>query len=269
MSADQGSAEGSGREVARRVFAREFNEATYTFKESDDELAPNYTLLPTGERVNRLFVAGTLTETNDVGSESEYWQGRVVDPTGTFYIYAGQYQPEAASTLRQIETPTYVTVVGKPRSYKTDEGETNVAVRPESITQADEPTRDRWVVETADQTIERLQAFDEEINDYAQMARDEYGEVLSPYRDTAIAALESLDTTDTPPTPTKSESESKDTQPDGSASDSLAAHDGEQIEADALSRDEPGDPNESDETSPDDSAGVDDPVTDSILGDHE
>jgi hypothetical protein len=94
------------------------------------------TLLPTGDRVNRLFFAGTLTETNDVGSDSEYWQGRVVDPTGTFYIYAGQYQPEAASMLHQIETPTYVTVVGKPRSYETDDGETNVAVRPESITQS-------------------------------------------------------------------------------------------------------------------------------------
>jgi RPA family protein len=36
------------REVARRVFAREFNDATYTFKESDDERAPNFSLLPTG-----------------------------------------------------------------------------------------------------------------------------------------------------------------------------------------------------------------------------
>jgi RPA family protein len=107
-SPDDGS---PGREVAKRLFAREFNDATYTFKESEDELAPNYTLLPTGDRVNRLFFAGTLTETEDVGSDSEYWQGRVVDPTGTFYVYAGQYQPEAASVLRQIETPTYVTVV--------------------------------------------------------------------------------------------------------------------------------------------------------------
>lgn len=196
MSTNSDTSEPTGREVAKRLFAREFNDATYTFKESEDELAPNYTLLPTGDRVNRLFFAGTLTETEDVGSDSEYWQGRVVDPTGTFYVYAGQYQPEAASTLRQIETPTYVTVVGKPRSYETDEGETNVAVRPESISQVEESTRNRWVVETADQTIDRLQAFDEEINDYAQMTRDEYGERLAPYREAAIEALESLDATD-------------------------------------------------------------------------
>jgi RPA family protein len=227
MSANSDAAESTGREVAKRLFAREFNDATYTFKESEDELAPNYTLLPTGDRVNRLFFAGTLTETNDVGSDSEYWQGRVVDPTGTFYIYAGQYQPEAASTLRQIETPTYVTVVGKPRSYETDDGETNVAVRPESITQVDELTRDRWVVETADKTIERLQAFDAETNDYAQMARDEYGERLSPYREAAIEALESLDTTDASAAPGTSEAAS-----DAAGSDSSAG-DIEQVEADA------------------------------------
>ena len=227
MSASSTGGESTGREVAKRLFAREFNDATYTFKESEDELAPNYTLLPTGERVNRLFFAGTLTETNDVGSDSEYWQGRVVDPTGTFYIYAGQYQPEAASTLRQIETPTYVTVVGKPRSYETDDGETNVAVRPESITQVDEPTRDRWVVEAADRTIERLEAFDAEINDYAQMARDEYGERLSPYREAAIEALESLDATDASAAAATSK-----TAADAAGNDSSAG-DTEQVEADA------------------------------------
>jgi len=195
-NSNTGSDGGTGREVARRMFAREFNDATYTFKESDDELAPNYTLMPTGERANRLFFMGTLTETEDVGSDSEYWQGRVVDPTGTFYVYAGQYQPEAASTLREIDTPTYVSVVGKPRSYETDEGETNVAVRPESINQVEESARDRWVVETADQTIDRISAFDEETNDYANMAREEYGESISAYQEGAIEAIESLDATD-------------------------------------------------------------------------
>jgi RPA family protein len=198
MSANSDADGSSGREVARRLFAREFNDATYTFKESDDELAPNYTLLPTGERANRVFFVGTLTETEDVGSDSEYWQGRVVDPTGTFYVYAGQYQPEAASTLRQIEPPTYAAVVGKPRGYETDDGTMNVAVRPESVNQVDEPARDRWVVETADQTIERLEAFDDETNDYAQMAREEYGGSISPYREEAITALESLDESDEP-----------------------------------------------------------------------
>jgi len=119
------------REVARRAFAHEYNDASYTFKESDDERAPVYALLPTGERANRVFIVGTLTETEDIGEDSEYWRGRIVDPTGTFFTYAGQYQPEAASALRDIEPPAYVAVVGKPRTFETDDGDVNVSVRPE------------------------------------------------------------------------------------------------------------------------------------------
>ena len=190
------------REVARRVFARELNDATYTFKESDDDRAPVYSLLPTGQRANRVFVVGTLTETEDVGEDSEYWQGRVVDPNGdTFFMYAGQYQPDAASMLRELEPPAYVAVVGKPRTYETDEGDVNVSVRPESITTVDEATRDRWVVETAERTIERLQRFqgsDDEAtaNEYVQMAHEEYDLPVENYRRAVVEALESLETAD-------------------------------------------------------------------------
>jgi RPA family protein len=181
------------REVARRVFAAEFNDATHTFKESDDERAPLYALLPTGERVNRVFLVGTLTETEDIGNDNEYWRGRVVDPTGTFFVYAGQYQPEAATALRELETPTYVSVVGKPRTYETDDGSVNVSVRPESITAVDEETRNRWVVETAERTLDRIDRFDEEGNEYAEMAASQYESESTTYRDTVVDALEGLE----------------------------------------------------------------------------
>ncbi|GAB7009910.1 RPA family protein [Halorubrum trueperi] len=181
------------REVARRVFASEFNDAGFTFTESDDERAPVYALLPTGESSNRVFFVGTLTEKEDVGDESEYWRGRIVDPTGTFFVYAGQYQPEAASKLRDLEPPAYVAVVGKPRTYETDDGTVRVSVRPESITEVDADTRDRWVAETARRTIERVAAFDDEGNEYARMAREEYDLDPQTYKAAALSALEDLD----------------------------------------------------------------------------
>ena len=194
------------REVARRAFASEFNDAGYTFKESDDERAPVYLLLPTGQRANRVFIVGTLTETEDVGEDSEYWQGRLVDPNGdTFFMYAGQYQPDAASMLRELEPPAYVSVVGKPRTYETDEGEVNVSVRPESITTVDEATRDRWVVETAERTIERLNAFEAAesddggaVDEYVEMAREQDDPPTENYRRAVVEALESLESTDEP-----------------------------------------------------------------------
>jgi RPA family protein len=195
------------REVARRVFAGEFNDATYTFKESDDERAPVYVLLPTGERANRVFVVGTLMETTDVGTDSEYWQGQVIDPNGDrFYMYAGQYQPDAASMLRELEPPAYVSVVGKPRTYETDDGEVNVSIRPESITEVDAATRDRWVVETAERTLERVQAFTADdpddpddgatVDEYVAMAREQYDLPVENYRRLVVEALESLEADD-------------------------------------------------------------------------
>jgi hypothetical protein len=181
------------REVARRAFAREFNDAGYTFKESDDERAPVYALLPTGERANRVFVVGTLTETEDIGEDSEYWRGRIVDPTGTFFTYAGQYQPEAASALRDLEPPAYVAVVGKPRTFETDDGGVNVSVRPESISVVDAETRDRWVVETADRTLDRIEAFDDDENEYGAMAREQYEYPAATYTESVIEALQSLE----------------------------------------------------------------------------
>jgi RPA family protein len=181
------------REVAQRVFAAEFNDAAYTFRESDDDRAPVYVLLPTGAKANRVFVVGTLTETQDVGTDDEYWQGRIVDPTGTFFVYAGQYQPEAAGMLRETEPPAFVAVVGKPRTYETDDGGMNVSLRPEHLTRSNETARHRWVTETAERTLDRLDAFDEPGNEYAQMARERYGEMGSTYREAVITALEQLD----------------------------------------------------------------------------
>ncbi|SNR37241.1 RPA family protein [Halorubrum vacuolatum] len=184
------------REVARRVFATEFNDAGYTFKESDDERAPVYALLPTGASANRVFFVGTLTEKDDVGDDAEYWRARIVDPTGTFFVYAGQYQPEAASTIRDLEAPAYVAVVGKPRTYETDDGTIRVSVRPESITEVDAAVRDRWVVETAERTLERVAAFEDEANEYARMAREQYESDPTTYKASALAALEDLDESD-------------------------------------------------------------------------
>lgn len=185
------------REVARRVFASEFNDIGHTFKESDDERAPNYALLPSGDRANRILFVGSIIETEDVGDDGEYWRGRITDPTGSINVYAGEYQPEAAEVLREVNPPRYVSVVGKPRTYETDDGDVRATVRPESITTLDtgddkalaEAIRDRWLQETAEQTLERLEADD---GKYVEMAEEMYGD-REYLVDEVVEALETLD----------------------------------------------------------------------------
>jgi RPA family protein len=94
--------------------------------------------------------------------------------------------------LREVDPPVFVALVGKPRTYETDDGDTNVSLRPEHLTVVDADTRNRWVTETAKRTLERIKRFDDDSNEYAAMAREEYETTSDQYRQTVIQALEEL-----------------------------------------------------------------------------
>jgi len=155
MSSNSSPDDRPSREVAWRVFAAEFDDADYSYAESDEERAPNYVVTPTGARVNRLFVVGVLTEVEQVSDD--VLRARIVDPTGAFVVYAGQYQPDALASLERLDAPAFVAITGKARTFEPDDADTvYTSVRPESISEVDADTRDRWVVRTAEQTTERV-----------------------------------------------------------------------------------------------------------------
>ncbi len=151
---------GFSREVAKRVFAEELLKSSLAFRDGDDQYSPQYLLTPTGARCNRVFLVGTLTENDDIGGDTEYWRGRVVDPTGSIRIYAGQYDPQAARALAKIEPLAFVAVVGKPKLYVPEDGRIIINVRAETVQQVDEATRNQWILDTAKRTQERLKALE-------------------------------------------------------------------------------------------------------------
>lgn len=162
------------REPARRVFAAELRECRHQFKDGEDEKSPTYVLLPTGERSNRIFIVGTLTEKTRQGEQNVFYRGRVVDPTGTFFVMAGSYQPEAMQQLAKIETPAFVAVIGKPNLYPKPDGSFLVSVRVESITVVDKDTRELWVLDTAARTLDRVDAFIKGETKDAATAKEQY-----------------------------------------------------------------------------------------------
>lgn len=191
-SEHQQTAEIATREVAKRVFAAELNHSTYTFRTSKADEAPVYALLPTGEKANRVLIAGTVTKVENVGDEEEYLRARIVDPTGTFFVYAGIYQPEAMEALRDIQPPEFVILVGKPRTYKTESGRINVCIVPESVNVIDREARDRWVFETAAYTLDRYAAARDDPSQIATMAQKQYGGNGEVFGDVAAFALQDL-----------------------------------------------------------------------------
>jgi len=149
------------REIAWRVFAGEFNDAT---KEVSDggERSPSYVVTPLGAKINRLFIVGVLTDVENVGTdEAPMWRARLSDPTGTFHIYSGQYQPEASAALSKLKPPAFVAVTGKSRLFSPDPGTIYTSIRPEKVKVVDEGLRDYWTLEACRSLKRRLEALRE------------------------------------------------------------------------------------------------------------
>lgn len=90
------------------------------------------------------------------------------------------------ASLRAAEVPTYVAIIGRLRTYGPGD-RVNVVIMPESITDADELTREEWVAEAAAQTSGRIEAFEAEEAPFGAQAQDEYGGNLSELREAVVA----------------------------------------------------------------------------------
>lgn len=199
------------REVAHRLFATEFN-ASRAVIEGQGEKDPTYLVSPTGAKVNRVHVVGVCTDIETVGESGDLYKARISDPTGNFTVYAGQYQPEAAATLSELQVPAYVSITGKARTYEPEPGSLFISIRPEHVQVVDEHTRDRWVLETAKRTNERLQAsktlrdepeldqaglqaagLQENLAEGVSLSKEHYGLLdMAPYSEAASSAVNFL-----------------------------------------------------------------------------
>jgi RPA family protein len=178
------------REPARRVFAGELREVKLQFREGEDEKSPSFVLLPTGARCNRIFIVGTLTEKERRGDQNVFYHARIADPTGTFFLMAGSYQPEAMQQIARIEPPAFVAVIGKPNLFESQTGAMLVSVRAESVTSVDRETRDLWVIDAARATLERLEEFGK--TEDSKKAEEHYHPDPAVYRKMVYDALAQL-----------------------------------------------------------------------------
>ena len=141
--AENGS--GFGREIAHRIFAAELKESNLQAKEGNYQHSLQ-SLSPTGAKANRVSQGDVYKRKTSERILSS--RGRIVDPTGAFFVSAGQYQPEAAQGYFTSAPPEFIAVIGKPTTFTTKEGNVLVSIRAESMHVVDGATRDRWVVET-------------------------------------------------------------------------------------------------------------------------
>jgi RPA family protein len=200
------------REFAWRIFAGELNSSDFEHSEGG-ERAPTYLITPLGARVNRLLAVGVLTELENLGDVQEpMWKARISDPTGTFYVSAGQYQMEAAAVLSKLKPPAFVSVMGKSRVYSPEEGVVYISVRPEIVKEVDSYFRDYWILEACKSLKTRLDAvrealkleevtkdklmalgFRKELSEGIELAKRHYKEIpLERFEELLIDALRYL-----------------------------------------------------------------------------
>jgi len=137
-------------EGATRVFAGDFAGSTLSVQEGDPG-SPAWVVTPGGAWCRSVYLCGALTEVNEAGDSL---QCRLADPTGAFDIWAGGRGP-AADQIRKIPVPSFIGLTGTVQLRKNSEW--TVSVRLESVWEIDKAARNRWVVETADMMLGRLE----------------------------------------------------------------------------------------------------------------
>ena len=148
------------REIAWKVFADEFNDATLEIKGSREK-EPSYVITPLGAKINRVFIVGVLTDVENISEEGELVRAHISDPTGVFTLYSGRYQPEVTKKLSEIDVPAFVALTGKSRTFEPEKGVMYVSIRPETVSEVDEKTRNIHILETCKHTLERIEAMKE------------------------------------------------------------------------------------------------------------
>jgi len=149
------------REVAYRVFSKDLVKSTVVPR-GDGEFDVQYTKLPTGQLINRVFVCGALIDLQDFGSDTPFYKLRISDTKGMFEANIGQYSSEPAQMLAEkIEFPCYVAIVGKVKSREYNDM-TYFDISVEYMTQIDEDTYAKWIEETEEYTCARQDEYEDQ-----------------------------------------------------------------------------------------------------------
>ena len=153
------------RQSAVRIFAQEYSESSL-IERGVGEFDPSFVITKLGAKVNRCLVCGGLErmERRD-GDSGPFYRGQVRDPSGTHYFDVAPFQPElhpdAEELLARFETgdSILVSIVGRQKSNESEDGGIFTSIRAESFTEIDLESYKSWLVEAADATLRRLEAY--------------------------------------------------------------------------------------------------------------
>ena len=173
-----------------KMMIGEVSRTTHALEKGEGQYETQKYITPTGRTVGKITIMGTAVETEDRSGESMFWTMRVVDPTGSIQVTAGQYQPEAMRIIAEAEIPSHMIITGKIHIYEPEPGEKKVSIRADTIHTADRDTRDKMILDTAISSVREFPETPETIDKLKEIYGPNHD--LEAYRILALQAIESL-----------------------------------------------------------------------------
>ena len=144
-----------GRQSAIRVFAHEYRDATLPEKGSG-EYDPGFMVTRLGAKINRALIAGTIDSSERRESESgQSFRFNLIDVTGTHRVEVSPFNPELHPEAEEIHARFergdrfIMMVVGKQRSFTTEDGGVFTSYNAQEMREIDSQTYAEWLAETA------------------------------------------------------------------------------------------------------------------------
>jgi len=160
-----GNQQRSRRQTAIRLFAREFYESSLP-DGGQGEYDPRFVVTKLGAKVNRMFVAGVIERLERRDTErGPMFSGAVRDPTGLHLWSVGSFRPELHIEMEELVARFeggdrfLMACIGKSNHYTTEDGGFRCRMQMEDYAIIDREIYANWLVETADQTMRRIDAL--------------------------------------------------------------------------------------------------------------
>lgn len=165
-----------GRQSAIRVFAHEYRDATLP-EQGSGEYDPGFMVTRLGAKINRALIAGTIDSSERRESESgQSFRFNLIDVTGTHRVEVSPFNPELHPEAEEIHARFergdrfIMMVVGKQRSFTTEDGGVFTSYNAQEMREIDSQTYAEWLAETADATLRRIDAYEKALNAEQSMA---------------------------------------------------------------------------------------------------
>jgi len=186
------------RSEAKRAFVAEILQTKHTEKEGSGQFDPVKAFLPSGVKTSRVVVVGTVTDVDTINDN--IYKLRLTDTSEAMTISVGEWSDQPFQKAMSLEAPVRVCVVGKVRTDESDDEDDDTVytnLNPEALAVVDRPTQQRWLMETAEATLDRLEAEpDPEVEETLEGVygtRDDYEDVRDTVQEGVVDALEQLD----------------------------------------------------------------------------